>query len=79
MQGQEVRCMARGKHMKENKVQRSLCPKGLERGTQTNPIYTCSQQQHPQLPKGGNNPRVHQWMDGHTDYGAAIQWNVVWP
>ena len=57
-------------------AQRGMYPEGLENGTQTNP---CSRQCDPQTPEGGNNPHVHQRMDGHTDYAVSIRWNTIQP
>ena len=39
----------------------------------------CSLLHYLQLPPHGNNPNVHQQMNGLRRYGAYTQWNATWP
>lgn len=42
-------------------------------------LHSCPQQLYSQQPKGGSNPRVHQWTNGQTRCGMYIQCNSIQP
>ena len=42
-------------------------------------VHECSKQRYVTTAKSGNNPTVHQLMNGRAKYGIAIQWDIIQP
>ena len=41
--------------------------------------YTHAQSSTFTTSKGGNSPRIQQWMPGSTQWSISTQWNVIQP
>lgn len=41
--------------------------------------HQCSRQHYSEQPRGGNSPGVLQGMNGETECGLTLQWNIIEP
>ena len=33
---------------------------------------------HNHYPEGGNNPNIHQQINGYIKHGTSVKWNIIW-